>query len=328
MNEKEKQMKRELIATTKAIKKKFQELHNDKLTLEAHLQEQYEPITKSLKRIIENQMPDEQQFSKNRTQSVDDENVVSSNTDGDADEDNTDDSDDNLGSVRDINLPNETPKLRKKGRPTKLGFAESENYENLRDGEIQDEIVWSGDNNIHEIVWSKYDDILLTNESDTQFGVRKVGESLKIGNYIVKFHKTVMRVRSKSFPLTRGLLDLLFYKKPPPGYTTADLQQYKNILILTSAHKKFFDTDQSVRKSQRSYKYKNIISPILKSGAGIDTDFMTVSSNKIDYTYWDNANELVERLRLLVSSASAGHTGHNNEIISIIEELREANIIQ
>lgn len=46
------------------------------------------------------------------------------------------------------------------------------------------------------------------------------------------------------------------------------------------------------------------------------------------FIYWDDANELVSRLRLLVSSVSAGHTGHNNEILSIIEELREANIIE
>lgn len=44
--------------------------------------------------------------------------------------------------------------------------------------------------------------------------------------------------------------------------------------------------------------------------------------------YWDDPNELVDRLRLLIASQSAGHTGHNNEIISIIEELREANIIE
>lgn len=46
-----------------------------------------------------------------------------------------------------------------------------------------------------------------------------------------------------------------------------------------------------------------------------------------DYVYWDNVNELVDRLRLLVASMIAGHTGHNNEIISIVEELKEANII-
>lgn len=45
------------------------------------------------------------------------------------------------------------------------------------------------------------------------------------------------------------------------------------------------------------------------------------------YEYWDNPNELVERHRLLYASANAGHTGHENEMLSIIEELREAGII-
>jgi hypothetical protein len=48
----------------------------------------------------------------------------------------------------------------------------------------------------------------------------------------------------------------------------------------------------------------------------------------INYVYWDDPNELVERLWLLVASQTAGHWGHNNEIVSIIvEELRESGII-
>lgn len=48
---------------------------------------------------------------------------------------------------------------------------------------------------------------------------------------------------------------------------------------------------------------------------------------KKDYVYWDDPNELVDRLRLLIASTNAGHNGHRNEIISIIEELHEKNII-
>jgi hypothetical protein len=36
----------------------------------------------------------------------------------------------------------------------------------------------------------------------------------------------------------------------------------------------------------------------------------------------------VERLRLLIASQQAGNNSVNNEIISIIEELREAAIIE
>ena len=46
-----------------------------------------------------------------------------------------------------------------------------------------------------------------------------------------------------------------------------------------------------------------------------------------EYVYWDDPNELVDRLRLLLASQAAGNPSHNNEIISIIEELWEAGII-
>lgn len=55
---------------------------------------------------------------------------------------------------------------------------------------------------------------------------------------------------------------------------------------------------------------------------------MKLNENKPNYIYWDDPNELVDRLRLLMASQAAGHTNHNNEIISIIEELREAKIIK
>lgn len=43
--------------------------------------------------------------------------------------------------------------------------------------------------------------------------------------------------------------------------------------------------------------------------------------------YWDDPNELVERLKLLIASKDAGNTGLDNEIISVVEELRESGII-
>lgn len=45
------------------------------------------------------------------------------------------------------------------------------------------------------------------------------------------------------------------------------------------------------------------------------------------YTYWDDPNELVDRLCLLHASQQAGNNNVNNEIISIETELREAGYI-
>lgn len=60
-----------------------------------------------------------------------------------------------------------------------------------------------------------------------------------------------------------------------------------------------------------------------KSGEGL----LSVSKNKIDYIYFDDPNEIVERLLLLKSADLAGNSGLNNEIISIEEELKERGII-
>ena len=55
---------------------------------------------------------------------------------------------------------------------------------------------------------------------------------------------------------------------------------------------------------------------------------MRYNTKPVEYAYWDDANELVDRLRLLVASKQAGNTtSHDNEILSIIEELREAGVI-
>lgn len=60
----------------------------------------------------------------------------------------------------------------------------------------------------------------------------------------------------------------------------------------------------------------------------IDFNFIPYNANShIIYEYFDDPNELCERLRLLVSSRMAGNTNHMQEINSIIEELRELGCI-
>lgn len=44
--------------------------------------------------------------------------------------------------------------------------------------------------------------------------------------------------------------------------------------------------------------------------------------------YWNDPNELVERLRLLLASQAAGNTGLSNEMLSIYEEWYEAGLIK
>ncbi|KAE9521274.1 hypothetical protein AGLY_018337 [Aphis glycines] len=65
------------------------------------------------------------------------------------------------------------------------------------------------------------------------------------------------------------------------------------------------------------------LTPQPKKGSGLYKDVIP----QTQLVYYDDPNELVTRLNLLTSSQSVGNTGVNNEIISILEELRERNII-
>ena len=111
-------------------------------------------------------------------------------------------------------------------------------------------------------------------------------------------------------------------KDPNKIYTSEDLKNYQKIILKTNAFRKYYQANNKI-EGNRSKKYKQIIAPFF--GDGID--LMQINNKKIDYVYWNDINELVQRLRLLIASQSAGNTGHANEINSIIEELREAKII-
>lgn len=129
---------------------------------------------------------------------------------------------------------------------------------------------------------------------------------------------------------TAGLCELLFLKEPDK-YTEDDLNNYAEILERSNAYYRQFDDKQQI-KGSNTVKYRTIIKPIIdnnnkkrKTGKGFN--LMNIPKENIDYVYWNDPNEIVDRLRLLMSSTQAGHNSHNNEILSIIEELREANII-
>lgn len=63
-----------------------------------------------------------------------------------------------------------------------------------------------------------------------------------------------------------------------------------------------------------------------KKGAGIKSHFIPYMEN-IVYEHYDDVNEIVDRLRLLIASRAAGNTNHAQEINSIISELRESGYI-
>lgn len=128
------------------------------------------------------------------------------------------------------------------------------------------------------------------------------------------------------YPITPGLIELLFAKSPAvEKYSQEYLCTYKRILIQTSAH---ITSDGTRIRSSVGAKYTKVISKLFevkdkKTGSGIN-----IRLQKHNIVYWNDPNELVERLRLLYSSLAAGNTGVRNEIISICSELVEAGILK
>jgi hypothetical protein len=172
-------------------------------------------------------------------------------------------------------------------------------------------------------------DLLLTggHDIDTTYGVYfdpEKGNSLRLGSKEVTFiGNRQFKIDGTTYrDVGRGVYELMFLKSPQ-NYSEDDKKVYRQILLQTNAHRRGHNPSNQ-RVSSKASKYREIIGPLTDvSGSGMQR-FM----QNIDYVHWDDPNELVTRLRLLLASQHAGNTGHKNEIYSIIEELREANIIK
>lgn len=185
-----------------------------------------------------------------------------------------------------------------------------------------------------DATWSVSRDI-----NNIPFGVRKERGKLLLGNSRVFLTEKHIKIGSQSYEKTPGILELLFKKSPDlDSFTSEDKQNYKSMLISTNAHRRNFDSKNPI-KSNKGSKYMHIIKPMflrlynnypstdsVNEGAGLAV--MKKFKKHVDYVYWDDPNELVERLKLLIASRNAGNTGVDNEIISIIEELRESGCLK
>lgn len=184
------------------------------------------------------------------------------------------------------------------------------------------------------------------------FGIRNENKQLFMGTSVVKLSKTdnssnsdpiiYVTLDDKSFELTPGLSELLLKKKPNLTVVTdKDKVVYKNMLSITNVHKRDFDPNGQL-KGDRSIKYREIIRPLFSELT--DSSSYSKSPNAMkrggslpslkkykantDLVYWDDPNELIDRLKILIASRDAGNSSHDNEILAIIEELKEAGIIK
>lgn len=189
--------------------------------------------------------------------------------------------------------------------------------------------------------------------SDNIFGLRSENNSKYIGDSEVKIEHNDIIVKDKKYSGTKGLWELMTLKEPNDNnYTDDDYNNYANIILSTFAYMQNNDKTTKRVKSSGGYKYKNIIRPILlhhgilkdkttkeeKKGEGMYNinsknsnlkEFKNKTKNNIEYKYWNDINELKDRLNLLIGESNAGNDDPliHNEILNIIEELREEGIV-
>lgn len=165
---------------------------------------------------------------------------------------------------------------------------------------------------------------------DNVYSVYFADDGTMLGDKRIDFDKNDdIVIDGKRYAGTQGLYKLIFKKFPDEKINTnADKESYLKILLATNAHRRGHNVHERV-KSNKGHKYMNIIGPLVlgnKVGKGMPRAVM-LNDNKVDYVHWDDPNELVDRLRLLEALRQAGHNAHDNEILSIIDELRKAGLI-
>lgn len=103
-----------------------------------------------------------------------------------------------------------------------------------------------------------------------------------------------------------------------------DYNEYGKLIGLAPKRRKIQITEKKLSEIQQNRK--RMKKRIKYDGEGVEKKFIPYTEN-IVYEYYDDVNEIVDRLMLLVSSKGAGNTNHDQEINSIIEELRERGVI-
>lgn len=343
-NDREKIVK-EIAKTSDSIRKKYRSLKTGKMEENDALERHFKPISEPLKQLVENTVDVESDEEKIEPLSMIEEKKVMKRS-------NT--------SINDLTS---TPMRFKRRRlPQLLEAATSTPVHDIQPRQILYDKTAPSVEEIFETspesLVTSVQNALQTSEGQTslrnrlgpiarQYVPAIMGQDINSAMdyvYGVIFDKRGMMLGNKKFDVdkndniiingtkyagTAGLYELIFKRIPDDEiYTENDLQKYKSILITTSAHKRNKSVTGPV-KGNKGHKYKYIIAPLFsnkKFGKGIPPA-MTLNNNKIDYVHWNDPNELVDRLRLLEASRQAGNNAHDNEILSIIEELYEAGII-
>ena len=155
-------------------------------------------------------------------------------------------------------------------------------------------------------------------EADKTFGLYDKQGSFYIGNKPVFIKENNIVLEDEEYEGTHGLWELIVSKEPK-NFTNDDYQNYAKLMVKSNTLHRNNNPKDSHSKSNRGYKWKNILRNIWDKREHYTGSGLTVIPS--------DPNALLERLDLLLATQDAGHTGVGNELTSICDEFKRQGVI-
>lgn len=320
-------LKRQIVNAAEAVKKKVQKMRDIEEDNNKTLETVFKPLIIPLNEIASSKIKQTQDIKQSAVKSeknnLDKERLYANNNENEKvhkknyqnrNDNDVDDSEDEVENIFFSGNEDSDSTLETSYDPNKTN--------ELNESQVEDVSSWSLSSDVFK---------------DVPFGIRIEKGKPMLGSAPVKIYDKTINVGGCSYDMTPGLHELLIKNVPDLDIISeSDKHNYKLLLMLTNAHRRDFDPKKQI-KSNKGVKYLQIIKPLFKlqdqsehsnkvqKGNGLP--MLKKMRKNTDYIYWDDPNELVDRLKLLIASRDAGNTGLDNEIISIIEELREGGYL-
>lgn len=341
---KEKSLKSSLVKVRKTIANKFQKLHRDRIAHERKLTEKYAPITDSIKKLIDTKRNIQGERNRINIDVGDPQEHIYQNDEEDVVMNEND-------VVDMVYENNELPVRRIQRRNSNAIHLQQQQIENRkRDREIDH------DENIQENVKRHRFSANAANEP-----VRRIQRRVRLNRNTIHLQQQPIENRKRAREIDHNenlqenvkrhrLLEAAADANEPVGLredlrnivqaneAPATTRRQRNRIISPDDYDNDGVFQYHARKRRKieiklpigrskQKRIQNKIKKIKLRGGALEENFIPYTQN-IAYEYYDDPNELVDRLRLLVASKSSGNSNHAQEINSILEELRERKLIE
>ncbi len=348
--DKEIEDKRKIVNITEDIKAKYRELKDIKSGTEKLLEEQFQPVTKPLKQFVE---------GKERRRREKEKEKKNETLNGTADESTAFDEttfppSSTISGGGDYATTLRTPKSQPLPLPSPIPRSRRSTSTYLSSGGDDDD---DGTTTPHRRRRRRK----VYSFRDSVFGIRKARDgNFIVGNEPVIISENTISMKGKDYLKTDGLMRWLTSKKLPSidQYTKEDLQSYREMLKDSGIVDRRTNSSSPSPSKKRDF-VENLINPnlvlrkgkqIKKKGGGgggvgvkataavlkkgiknqIRSGLKVPLNSNYQYVYYDDPNELVDRLKLLYGEQMAGNINNPtiiNEFQEIIQELRELGIV-